>query len=33
MAASLLALAPSVIVFLLFQRSFARGLTSGALKG
>lgn len=33
MAASLLALAPSVIVFMLFQRSFARGLTSGALKG
>lgn len=33
MAASLLALAPSVLVFLLFQRSFARGLTSGALKG
>ncbi|MFC9559131.1 carbohydrate ABC transporter permease [Agromyces sp. NPDC056965] len=33
LAASLLALAPSVIVFLLFQRSFARGLTSGALKG
>lgn len=33
MAASLLALAPSVIIFLLFQRSFARGLTSGALKG
>ncbi|WP_285725506.1 carbohydrate ABC transporter permease [Psychromicrobium xiongbiense] len=33
MAASLLALVPSVIVFLLFQRSFAKGLTSGALKG
>jgi multiple sugar transport system permease protein len=33
MAATLLALAPSVLVFLLFQRSFARGLTSGALKG
>ncbi|MFE6735927.1 carbohydrate ABC transporter permease [Microbacterium sp. NPDC057650] len=33
MAASLLALLPSVVVFLLFQRSFARGLTSGALKG
>ncbi|WP_328993155.1 carbohydrate ABC transporter permease [Kribbella sp. NBC_01245] len=33
MAASLLALLPSVLVFLLFQRSFARGLTSGALKG
>ncbi|MEV6413774.1 carbohydrate ABC transporter permease [Kribbella sp. NPDC051718] len=33
MAASLLALLPSVMVFLFFQRSFARGLTAGALKG
>ncbi|MFB7394776.1 carbohydrate ABC transporter permease [Streptomyces sp. NPDC056191] len=33
MAASLLALLPSVIVFLFFQRSFVHGLTSGALKG
>jgi multiple sugar transport system permease protein len=33
LAASLLALLPSVLVFLFFQRSFARGLTSGALKG
>ncbi|MFF8913080.1 carbohydrate ABC transporter permease [Streptomyces sp. NPDC015032] len=33
MAASLLALLPSVIVFLLFQRSFVHGLSSGALKG
>ncbi len=33
MAASLLALLPSVTVFLFFQRSFARGLTAGALKG
>ncbi|MEN8654431.1 carbohydrate ABC transporter permease [Streptomyces sp. 21So2-11] len=33
MAASLLALLPSVVVFLFFQRSFVHGLTSGALKG
>lgn len=33
MAASLLALLPSIIVFLLFQRSFVHGLSSGALKG
>ncbi|MFJ6015822.1 carbohydrate ABC transporter permease [Streptomyces sp. NPDC092952] len=33
MAASLLALLPSVIVFLFFQRSFVHGLASGALKG
>ncbi|MEU1351478.1 hypothetical protein [Streptomyces sp. NPDC005795] len=33
MAASLLALLPSVIVFLFFQRSFVSGLSSGALKG
>lgn len=33
MASSLLALLPSVLVFLFFQRSFARGLTAGALKG
>ncbi|MDX2561162.1 carbohydrate ABC transporter permease [Streptomyces sp. TX20-6-3] len=33
MAASLLALLPSVIVFLFFQRSFVHGLSSGALKG
>ncbi|MFF4169395.1 carbohydrate ABC transporter permease [Streptomyces sp. NPDC001744] len=33
LAASLLALLPSVVVFLLFQRSFVHGLSSGALKG
>ncbi|MFF2409551.1 carbohydrate ABC transporter permease [Streptomyces sp. NPDC058092] len=33
MAAALLALLPSVIVFLFFQRSFVHGLSSGALKG
>lgn len=33
LASALLALVPSVIVFLLFQRSFASGLTTGALKG
>ncbi|WNI32579.1 carbohydrate ABC transporter permease [Streptomyces sp. ITFR-6] len=33
MAASLLALLPSVIVFLFFQRSFVSGLSSGAPKG
>ncbi|MFE4309490.1 carbohydrate ABC transporter permease [Streptomyces sp. NPDC056891] len=33
MAASLLALLPSVVVFLFFQRSFVHGLSSGALKG
>ncbi|MCX5205425.1 carbohydrate ABC transporter permease [Streptomyces sp. NBC_00237] len=33
MAAALLALLPSVIVFLFFQRSFVSGLSSGALKG
>lgn len=33
MAASLLALLPSVAAFLFFQRSFVRGLASGALKG
>ncbi|MEV0782025.1 carbohydrate ABC transporter permease [Streptomyces sp. NPDC050423] len=33
MAASLLALLPSVVVFLFFQRSFVSGLSSGALKG
>jgi multiple sugar transport system permease protein len=32
LAASLLALLPSVLAFLAFQRSFLRGLTSGALK-
>ncbi|MDP9845803.1 carbohydrate ABC transporter permease [Streptosporangium lutulentum] len=33
LAASLLALLPSIIAFLLFQRQFMRGLTSGAIKG
>jgi multiple sugar transport system permease protein len=33
LAASLLALLPSVVAFLAFQRSFLRGLTSGAVKG
>ncbi|MFE6855786.1 hypothetical protein ACFVDH_33970 [Streptomyces sp. NPDC057674] len=32
-AGPLLALLPSVIVFLFFQRSFVHGLSSGALKG
>ena len=33
LAGSLLALLPSVVVFLVLQRSFMRGLTSGAIKG
>lgn len=33
LASSLMALLPSVIAFLAFQRSFLRGLTSGAVKG
>lgn len=33
LAASLLALLPSVVMFLLLQRSFMKGLTSGAIKG
>ncbi|MGR6922769.1 carbohydrate ABC transporter permease [[Actinomadura] parvosata] len=33
LAASLLALLPSIIAFLAFQRQFMRGLTSGAVKG
>jgi multiple sugar transport system permease protein len=33
LAGALLALLPSVIAFLSFQRSFLRGLTSGAVKG
>ena len=33
LAAALLALLPSVIAFLAFQRQFMRGLTSGAVKG
>jgi multiple sugar transport system permease protein len=33
LAGSLLALLPSVIAFLAFQRSFLRGLTTGAVKG
>lgn len=33
LAGALLALLPSVIAFLAFQRSFLRGLTSGAVKG
>jgi multiple sugar transport system permease protein len=32
LAAALLALLPSVVAFLLFQRQFTRGLTSGALR-
>jgi len=32
-AASLLALLPSVLAFLAMQRQFMRGLTSGAVKG
>jgi multiple sugar transport system permease protein len=33
LAASLLALLPSIIAVLIFQRQFMRGLTSGAIKG
>lgn len=33
LAGSLLALLPTVVAFLAFQRSFLRGLTSGAVKG
>ncbi|MEV0196616.1 carbohydrate ABC transporter permease [Nonomuraea sp. NPDC050691] len=33
LAASLLALLPSIVAFLAFQRQFMRGLTSGAVKG
>ncbi|MFI9597378.1 carbohydrate ABC transporter permease [Nonomuraea sp. NPDC052265] len=33
LAASLLALLPSIVAFLAFQRQFMRGLTSGAIKG
>ncbi|MFI6477197.1 carbohydrate ABC transporter permease [Nonomuraea sp. NPDC050663] len=33
LAATLLALLPSIIAFLAFQRQFMRGLTSGAVKG
>ncbi|MCP2322585.1 multiple sugar transport system permease protein [Hamadaea flava] len=33
LAAAMLALLPSVIAFLAFQRQFVRGLTSGAIKG
>jgi multiple sugar transport system permease protein len=33
LAAALLALLPSVVAFLMFQRQFARGLTSRALRG
>lgn len=33
LAAALLALLPSVVAFLLFQRQFTRGLTSGGLRG
>jgi multiple sugar transport system permease protein len=32
-AASMIALVPMIIVFLVFQRYFVQGLTSGALKG
>jgi multiple sugar transport system permease protein len=33
LAAAILALLPSVLAFLAFQRQFMRGLTSGAIKG
>jgi multiple sugar transport system permease protein len=33
MAASLLATAPLVVAFLLFQRYFIAGITAGAIKG
>ncbi|MGN9908824.1 carbohydrate ABC transporter permease [Phytohabitans sp. LJ34] len=33
LAAAMLALLPSVLAFLAFQRQFVRGLTSGAIKG
>jgi multiple sugar transport system permease protein len=33
LAAALLALLPSLVAFLLFQRQFTRGLTTGALRG
>ncbi|MDA0633834.1 carbohydrate ABC transporter permease [Nonomuraea sp. MCN248] len=33
LAATLLALLPSIVAFLAFQRQFMRGLTSGAVKG
>lgn len=32
-AASLIVIAPIVIVYLIFQRSFVSGLTEGAVKG
>ena len=32
-AASLIAIIPVIIVFLVFQRYFVQGLTSGAVKG
>ena len=32
-AASVLMLAPAVILFLIFQRQFIQGMTQGALKG
>jgi multiple sugar transport system permease protein len=32
-AASLIAVVPVIIVFLVFQRYFVQGLTSGAVKG
>jgi multiple sugar transport system permease protein len=32
-AASLIAIVPVIIVFLVFQRYFVQGLTSGAVKG
>jgi multiple sugar transport system permease protein len=33
LAAAMLALLPSVLAFLAFQRQFVKGLTSGAIKG
>jgi multiple sugar transport system permease protein len=33
LAATLLALLPSILAFLAFQKQFMRGLTSGAVKG
>jgi raffinose/stachyose/melibiose transport system permease protein len=32
-AAALIGLAPAVLVFVLFQRYFIKGITAGALKG
>ncbi len=32
-AASLIVIAPIVVIYLLFQRSFVNGITQGAIKG